>query len=103
MARLLAPFTSGQVTFRYSWYNTRDSAGRCDRGALDDLLEYFTMDEVDGSPEFWWPDDRAWVVHTDIDSSYTLVGGPKALVDALSEEPELECLEIAANSVLATG
>ncbi|WP_413803740.1 hypothetical protein [Streptomyces iranensis] len=35
------------------------------------------------SPNMWWPDDRAWCVATDIDFTYTYVGGSEACVDAV--------------------
>lgn len=38
------------------------------------------------SPTLWWPDDRAWFVHTEIDAMSTYVGGSQALVDSLVGE-----------------
>lgn len=35
------------------------------------------------SPNLWWPEDRAWCVATDIDFTYTYVGGSEACVEAV--------------------
>lgn len=40
----------------------------------------------------WWPADRAWLVHTEIDFHWTFIGGTPELIDALFTTPELECL-----------
>ena len=42
------------------------------------------------SPNLLWPADHAWCVATDIDSSWTGVGGPAALADDLLADPRLE-------------
>lgn len=36
------------------------------------------------SPSLVWPDDRAWVLATDVDATATIVAGPEELVLALS-------------------
>jgi hypothetical protein len=41
-------------------------------------------------PSFWWPEDRAWFVSTDIDSTSTYVGGSADLVDRLLADEGLE-------------
>jgi hypothetical protein len=35
----------------------------------------------DQSPTYWWPDDRAWIVASEIDFDYTCIGGSRALID----------------------
>jgi len=42
------------------------------------------------SPNHWWPDDRAWIVVSEIDAPCTYVGGSAPLVEALLSEPGLE-------------
>ncbi len=42
------------------------------------------------SPNLLWPADHAWCVATDIDSTWTGVGGPAALADDLLADPRLE-------------
>ena len=46
------------------------------------------------SPSWWWPEDRAWVVHSEVDYDSTLVAGSSALGAALLADPEIECLEV---------
>lgn len=41
-------------------------------------------------PSIWWPDDRAWCVATEIDLDTTYVGGTRACITALSQDPRLE-------------
>lgn len=40
----------------------------------------------------WWPDDRSWFVSTEVDFSWTYVGGTKACIDAVLAHPEVEAL-----------
>ena len=42
------------------------------------------------SPNFWWPEDRAWFVSTEIDGYSTYIGGSTNLVDRLLGDPNLE-------------
>jgi hypothetical protein len=46
------------------------------------------------SPNLWWPDDRAWCVATEIDFSYTYVGGTRRCVDAIVQAPGLEAYAV---------
>ncbi|MGH9323371.1 MAG: hypothetical protein ACRD3V_26250, partial [Vicinamibacteria bacterium] len=60
--------------------------------------ERFTFGEHSfQSPNVWWPDDRAWLVHTEIDYHSTYVGGSRGLVEELLAS-DLECLEVQATS-----
>jgi hypothetical protein len=43
-------------------------------------------------PNLWWPEDRAWCVASEIDLSYTYVGGPQTLIDAILTSPAIEAL-----------
>ena len=42
------------------------------------------------SPNLIWPTDHSWFVTTDIEGSWTGVGGSAALIDELLREPRLE-------------
>lgn len=44
-------------------------------------------------PSYWWPDDRAWVVHTNIDCPTTYIAGSADLVERLLAEESLEAVE----------
>jgi hypothetical protein len=47
----------------------------------------------DLSPNLWWPEDRAWLVATEIDFCWTYVGGTRELIETLVTDPRLEVLE----------
>jgi hypothetical protein len=42
------------------------------------------------SPNLWWPDDRSWCVATEVDFSWTYVGGSHALIERVLADPALE-------------
>lgn len=46
------------------------------------------------SPHLWWPDDRAWVVATDVDFRSTLVASPRACADRILSDPAFETFEV---------
>ena len=52
------------------------------------------------SPSWWWPEDHAWVVHSEVDYDSTLVAGSSALGAALLADPEIECLEVGPGTLL---
>src|SRR5205823_9620956 len=41
-------------------------------------------------PSFWWPQDRAWFVFSEIDLHCTYVGGTAALVERIVADSDLE-------------
>jgi hypothetical protein len=47
----------------------------------------------DQSPNLWWPDDRAWVVATEVDYAWTYVGGSRALTERLLADGRVEALQ----------
>lgn len=63
------------------------------KGAVDDASR-FDLGYGFRSPSLWWPEDRAWFVHTEIDALSTYVGGPRALIDRLVGEQILESFEV---------
>lgn len=44
------------------------------------------------SPTIWWPQDRAWLVHSSYNYDSTVVGG--ALIEALISDPGIEALRV---------
>lgn len=46
------------------------------------------------SPSLIWPADRAWFVASEVDFDSTVLGGSRALVDALLAAPGLEVFEV---------
>ena len=68
------------------------------RGPARDVLEFENMTAVNATPEYWWPEDRTWCVHTDWDSAFTLVGGTAIAMEELGRHPEIESLRVEAGS-----
>jgi hypothetical protein len=46
------------------------------------------------SPTLWWPDDRSWFVHTEIDAMSTYIGGSHEMIDSLVGQQILEPFEV---------
>jgi len=44
------------------------------------------------TPNLWWPADRAWCVASEVDLSWSYVGGPAGLIDELIADPGLEAM-----------
>jgi len=61
------------------------------RGPLGSLASFtFGSTGLFQSPNIWWPEDRAWVVATEIDDWTTYVGGTRACIDAPLAAEDLE-------------
>ena len=81
---------------RTRWAETRGtqtwaSDGTVTTPTADELLATWGPSEWQ-SPCAWWPADRAWATSNDTDLDSTLVGGTRALVDALLSDDRLEAL-----------
>lgn len=77
---------------RRGWRPTR-AATSCFRGPLDAACGF----EPSGwyaSPNLWWPDDRAWIVLTEVDGYSTYVGGSRPLVHDLLSSRDVETIEV---------
>jgi hypothetical protein len=64
-------------------------------GALEDALEGFydpSENDVFQSAYFWWPDDAAWCVATEIDLMSTYIGASDACAEAILRVPAIEAL-----------
>jgi hypothetical protein len=66
------------------------SDGRREAVSGDEVPERFGR-EV---PNLIWPEDRAWFVASEVDFDSTLVGGSRALIDALLAAPDLDVWEV---------
>lgn len=60
------------------------------RGTLPGLPTWFRWRSE--SPNYWYPDDRAWIVATEIDGFSTFVGGTRSAIEATLASPLLELL-----------
>jgi hypothetical protein len=77
-------------------YDSPDGyAPRLYKGSLTDVP---CLELEAASPEYWWPEDRQWCIHTDWDLSFTLVGGSGAIVDTIANDPLLETLPVGPRS-----
>jgi hypothetical protein len=61
------------------------------RGSLDGACGFF-----DGgtSPNLWWPQDRAWLVSTEVDGFSTYVGGTSNAIEDVVSSSGLEALRV---------
>jgi hypothetical protein len=57
-------------------------------------VDRFALNGWFHSPALWWPDDRAWFVHTEIDGTSTYMGGAGAMIERLVGEQILESFEV---------
>jgi hypothetical protein len=57
-----------------------------------DAVPGLTIRHQSLTPNWWWPDDRAWIVVSELDTPSTYVGGSAALVQAILDEPQLEAV-----------
>lgn len=48
----------------------------------------------DQSPNVWWPEDRAWIVATEIGYAWTYVGGSQRLIDKVVSDDLLEAMPV---------
>ena len=64
------------------------------RGPIDAACAFEPMQGHSVSPSFWWPDDRAWTVVTEIDGHSTYVGGTRGAIDTILGSPQLEAIEV---------
>ena len=63
-------------------------------GLDDDWLKASRQMGMVRSPTIWWPQDQAWLVHSEIDYDSTLVGGASSLIEALVGDPGMEALQV---------
>jgi hypothetical protein len=46
------------------------------------------------SPNMWWPDDRAWIVITEVDGFSSYFGSSQEALDEVLATPEIEAIEV---------
>ena len=71
-------------------------------GPLDAAGE-LGMTSYDQSPSLFWPDDRAWLVATDVDLDSTYLGGSAALVRDLLADGRLEAVPVSVTDPVWAG
>jgi hypothetical protein len=103
----LQPFSQpGRLSsFWNLWPLTHSAETTLCRGAPRDLIEDFPRSLPESlqtagygedyySPEWIWPADAGWLIQNDYDSTFSVVGGSRAAIDALLQDAELEAIEI---------
>jgi hypothetical protein len=98
LAMVLASHTTGQVYAGYWWLAIGDfetTQDRVYRVVLDEVPDMWSNEELGSSPNYVWPEDRSWCVHTDYDLDTTYIGGGRALVSDLLAKDGLEVIEVA--------
>lgn len=45
-------------------------------------------------PQWWWPEDRAWFVGTEIDDAWTYVAGNRSLIEEILASPRWESVAV---------
>ncbi len=48
----------------------------------------------------WWPEDRAWIVITEIDGFSTYVGGSRSALQNVLASPDVEAIEAALDTYM---
>lgn len=67
-----------------------------------DFYGYINQEWWYQPPNYWWPEDQAWCVSTDIDTLDTLVAGSERLIAQVFHHPELESIPITTTSRLSS-
>jgi len=50
------------------------------------------LTQSEQTPNLWWPTDRAWCVATEIDLTWTYVGGASAMIECLFTDEWIEAV-----------
>lgn len=93
----LAGYTEADETcWFYYWVlkTTHYNGQRVFAGPLRSVLDEPANWDVRGSPSAWWPSSQTWCVVTGFDLAFTIVGGPRDLIDALIDDGELETIQV---------
>jgi hypothetical protein len=112
-ARLVAalePFTGSQPCYFYwtLWPPDWDDVGNPHvyRGRLIDLPGSLNRKDTQRnrtSPNYWWAEDRTWIVCYDDDLWFTVIGGSSEQVGTLLADPTLDTIEVFASTRIDTG
>ncbi|MFH8411247.1 hypothetical protein ACH4FX_41755 [Streptomyces sp. NPDC018019] len=100
LARVLAGVTDDQdVYFVYDlaallWGEETPLVRRAPLADLETVREAVRDVVGDSGPEFWWPQDRSWVVTTDYDLLSTYVGCSAETAELLLDDDELETIPV---------
>lgn len=90
-----------RILFRFWFLATTDWRGsdKVFEGTLDEADLF--PDEGLGvrcTPTHWFPEDRSWLVCSDYDLTFSLVGGSEHMVQQLLDHPALECVRVTSDT-----
>ncbi|GGE68570.1 hypothetical protein [Priestia taiwanensis] len=93
---VLQPFTkTGNCYFHYEMLKVpKYYEEQLYYGKLTDALDLSHDDHAEGSPSWWWEENKHWCLATEYDLSFSLFGGSKEMVDSLLANEFLECIEV---------
>lgn len=100
LARVLAGVSGDQAAyFAYDlvallWGEDEPLVRRASLADLEAVREAVRDVVGDSGPEFWWPQDRSWVITTDYDLLSTYVGCSAETAELLLGDDELETLPV---------
>jgi len=98
LVAVLSPFTIDQSCHFYydSIVRTTDdgNVGTLYQGELARVDELSDAGDYYTTPTYWWPEDKSWTVFTDPQYTFTIVGGPQALIDSILADSALEAVRV---------
>lgn len=106
LADILATEDNSAECFFYFWTlaTTNWEGSLLYRGSLLNIAAFSAMtDQVNSTPTYWFPPDHAWLVSSDYDSPFTLIGGSESLIDRLIGSDVLECVRVAPDMRMDSG
>jgi len=96
----LRPHAEERCRFWFCWADTwsekEDRTDAIAEGDLYDLPHAMVAGHADW-PTAIWPLGENWFVGSDPDLSFTLIGGPRPLIDTVLADPRLETFEVSAS------
>jgi hypothetical protein len=63
-------------------------------GPIDMAMVLLDVPWMDQSPNLWWPEDRSWIVVTEIDYAWTYVGGSRELINRICSDDLIEAMPV---------
>lgn len=63
-------------------------------GKFENLFKFAKTHSNSLSPTYWWAEDQTWLVYTDYDSTFSLVGGSEDLIKNMVKMNSFECLKL---------
>lgn len=103
----LVPILAHNTSSTSAWFLLWEGFGDLDRRVFDDApkvshaMRNFHLlrgplaafEQFPHAPGYWWPEDRAWCVCTDIDFAWAYVAGSTACVHELLSIPAIDAVE----------